>query len=179
MKRHGQRTAGFTIVELLIVIVVIAILAAITIVAYNGIQQRSQTAKIDTDLSQLKKAAMTARVVSGEKVLQATTGSWSTAGTCVALPDGTDLSVRNATTDTCWTSYINALNTISTTSGVNVRGLLDPWGRPYYIDENETEGGAICGGRDGLGVFARPHVQNGWTGYITNLKMIPYITPGC
>lgn len=34
---------GFTIVELLIVIVVIAILAAITIVAYNGIQQRSHT----------------------------------------------------------------------------------------------------------------------------------------
>ncbi len=32
---------GFTIIELLIVIVVIAILAAVTIVAYNGIQQRS------------------------------------------------------------------------------------------------------------------------------------------
>ena len=43
-----RRQNGFTIVELLIVIVVIAILAAITIVAYNGIQQRarnSQTAE--------------------------------------------------------------------------------------------------------------------------------------
>jgi prepilin-type N-terminal cleavage/methylation domain-containing protein len=35
---------GFTIVELLIVIVVIGILAAITIVAYNGIQNRGKTA---------------------------------------------------------------------------------------------------------------------------------------
>ena len=35
---------GFTIVELLIVIVVIAILAAISIVAYNGIQNRSKNA---------------------------------------------------------------------------------------------------------------------------------------
>lgn len=45
MKRRGQ-TTGFTIVELLIVIVVIGILAAITVVAYNGIQQRAKTSAI-------------------------------------------------------------------------------------------------------------------------------------
>lgn len=44
MQSRGQ--VGFTIVELLIVIVVIGILAAITVVAYNGIQQRANnTAK--------------------------------------------------------------------------------------------------------------------------------------
>jgi prepilin-type N-terminal cleavage/methylation domain-containing protein len=37
-----MKNRGFTIVELLIVIVVIAILAAITIVAYNGIQNRAK-----------------------------------------------------------------------------------------------------------------------------------------
>lgn len=50
MKRNG-----FTIVELLIVIVVIAILAAISIVAYNGIQQRAREAEASTALSQAKK----------------------------------------------------------------------------------------------------------------------------
>jgi prepilin-type N-terminal cleavage/methylation domain-containing protein len=39
-----SKARGFTIVELLIVIVVIAILAAITIVAYNGIQSRAVAA---------------------------------------------------------------------------------------------------------------------------------------
>ena len=40
-----RRRDGFTIVELMIVIVVIGILAAITIVSYNGIQQRAQNTK--------------------------------------------------------------------------------------------------------------------------------------
>lgn len=46
----AKRQTGFTIVELLIVIVVIAILAAISIVAYNGIQQRARAAQMTSDL---------------------------------------------------------------------------------------------------------------------------------
>ena len=40
-----KKQTGFTIVELLIVIVVIGILAAITIVAFNGVQQRARDAQ--------------------------------------------------------------------------------------------------------------------------------------
>jgi prepilin-type N-terminal cleavage/methylation domain-containing protein len=47
--------SGFTIVELLIVIVVIAILAAISIVAYTGIQQKTRTSAVSSALSQANK----------------------------------------------------------------------------------------------------------------------------
>ena len=47
--------SGFTIVELLIVIVVIAILAAITVVAYNGIQNRANDAALQNDLKNIAK----------------------------------------------------------------------------------------------------------------------------
>jgi len=49
------RGQGFTIVELLVVVVLIAILAAITIMAFNGIQKRAQTAAVSTGLNQASK----------------------------------------------------------------------------------------------------------------------------
>lgn len=51
-----QSKSGFTIVELLIVIVVIAVLAAITVVAYNGIQNRANNTKTSQALTAWIKA---------------------------------------------------------------------------------------------------------------------------
>lgn len=53
MSLHKQK--AFTIVELLIVIVVIGILAAITIVAYNGIQARAKNTQVQNDIRQVSK----------------------------------------------------------------------------------------------------------------------------
>lgn len=46
-------SSGFTIVELLIVVVVIAILAAIGVVAYTGIQNRAYNTTVQADLRQI------------------------------------------------------------------------------------------------------------------------------
>jgi len=58
--------AGFTIVELLIVIVVIAILAAISIVAYNGIQNRSYDTTVLQDLAAIKKKIELYKIDNGD-----------------------------------------------------------------------------------------------------------------
>ena len=49
-------SAGFTIVELLIVIVVIAIIAAISMVAYNGIQRNAYESKMKATYQQIAHA---------------------------------------------------------------------------------------------------------------------------
>lgn len=56
MIKPWVKQKGFTIVELLIVIVVIGILAAITIVAYNGVQQRARDAERRSEMASVEKA---------------------------------------------------------------------------------------------------------------------------
>jgi prepilin-type N-terminal cleavage/methylation domain-containing protein len=59
------QTGGFTIVELLVVIVVIGILAAVTIVSFTGISNKASLASLQTDLSNTSKQLKIFQTING------------------------------------------------------------------------------------------------------------------
>ncbi len=81
MIQWAQKQKGFTIVELLIVVVVIAILAAITIVAYNGIQNRAK------DSAAQSTAAQSAKKLAAYYALHADTYPTTLTDTELGLPN--------------------------------------------------------------------------------------------
>lgn len=123
----GKKT-GFTIVELLIVIVVIGILAAISTVAYGTIQERSRVSRASADLNTLAKAIQTARL-NQDKVLK-------------------DITLNACTSCDTQAVYELTLDRIGQASGTNLSGLKagNPWGSKYVIDENELENMAVNNG---------------------------------
>jgi prepilin-type N-terminal cleavage/methylation domain-containing protein len=86
MKNHLRSNPGFTIVELLIVIVVIAILATMSIVAYNGIQSRAKNTQTETAAAWYRKTLIAYALENGSYPNSNTS---SCLGESSAYPDGT------------------------------------------------------------------------------------------
>lgn len=140
--------SGFTIIELLIVVVVIAILAAIALVAFNGITKRATNTQIADTVGQYRKALALYKVDYGTLPLM---GGPTTAGFCLGKgypnydgdPEGDcindhDFDAFNFNEDnaihTALTPYISSLPTIQRegflADGHRFNGLLymyDPY----------------------------------------------------
>ena len=146
------RKDGFTIVELVVVIVVIGILATITMVAYNGATQRAQRSQALADLNQLKKGIMLAEAQSGLSLRQIAmispvvwegTSNAAYGGSSDGIdhpcpPDMTTIKMTN-TTNECVIVYMKMIDRLQQVTGNNMSALKkgDPWGRPYVIDDEE------------------------------------------
>lgn len=90
------KNRGFTIVELLIVIVVIAILAAISIVAYTGIQQRARDSSRTAAVQQIQKSLEVYRAENGVYPPGLSTGSNAPSGFSGMWGSGYSYSVDTA-----------------------------------------------------------------------------------
>ncbi len=155
---------GFTIVELLIVIVIIGVLASITVVAFNGIQDRARLTDMKTDIATLQKAIMAARESRQMSLIAMTGNNGYGAGgesaACNRLASGTNLATL-AQTDDCWVFYNRILTEVTNASGINVKGIVDPWNRPYSIVEE-------CG-PDQIWAFSNPYAS--WGGRIAGTQV--------
>ncbi len=91
---------GFTIVELLIVIVVIGILATIVIVAYNGVQNRAFDTSVKNDLeTMIKKIEMQTALSSGVYQALATTTDIKVNKSAYDIAENNLYYCRNTTTN--------------------------------------------------------------------------------
>jgi prepilin-type N-terminal cleavage/methylation domain-containing protein len=139
---------GFTIVELLIVIVVIGILAAITIVAYNGIQNRAKANSGQVLASNIAKKFEAYNSVNGaypttKTQIQGTSES-KIDGLPAATTAGTDpLVVPN--TDTLFSSTALVSGTANNGKTVRVTGSATGGSVKYFDFVNSNEGSISYG----------------------------------
>lgn len=123
-----HKSKGFTIVELLIVIVVIAILASISVVAYNGIQKRAKDSQRKSDVAEIikllsiRKVDRSTLLRSGASCNQEYDGFFTQAGISVT---GSDYGAKSAAT--CLTEQTNT----------NKR-FQDPSGKDSCVANNPT-----------------------------------------
>lgn len=75
MNTHRIGRQGFTIVEILIVVVVIAILASVSVSAYSGVQQRSRDSRRVSDMNAIVKALEMYKVQTGSYPATSTTNT--------------------------------------------------------------------------------------------------------
>jgi prepilin-type N-terminal cleavage/methylation domain-containing protein len=131
LKKLSTKRAGFTLVEIMIVVAIIALLAAIAVPGFLRARKRSQATKVLNDLRMIDSAVEQYAVETGKKT-----------GDTVAVADWTNYVKKNAilyntgqdlfgddygpqTVDTLPTVPTNALNTLSDVAGT---GFWSPYG---------------------------------------------------
>lgn len=143
MNGTKEQQHGFTIVELLIVIVVIGILAAITIVAFNGVQSRAKNTSIENTASAYRK---TLAAYVAEKGDYPVVGGSGCLGRAADYPSGCFNATASATMETQLGTILTSLPTPDTTCFAMYGGCrrgLSYYYRPSSVTPDWTVDGVV------------------------------------
>ena len=153
-----MKNRGFTIVELLIVIVVIAIIAAISIVAYSGVQTRSKTSAAKSTAAEVQKKLEIYNSIKGSypsSNLTSELGAYSESSLV-----GTDITIAGP--------YPTTITPATGTKAVKIDTCNNPSGyRLYYWDygapDQTGQNALVLQAYSGVTSTSNPACLSGWS----------------
>ncbi len=127
---------GFTLVELLVVIVIIGILGTLSVYTLSSYFDRARRAKVEAEASSLIRAIKMARTLRDGPLFYITSKGCSDCS-CRTGEEINTLADGHA----CIVNMKAAFELIATQANMDLgsEDMRDPWGSVYLIDENEGE----------------------------------------
>jgi uncharacterized protein (TIGR02145 family)/prepilin-type N-terminal cleavage/methylation domain-containing protein len=130
IKMKHNTNPAFTIVELLVVIVVIGILAAITIVSYTGISQKATVATLKSDLANAAKQIAMFQAISPSS-------EYPTANNC-SSPGPTEICIKTSGSNSLVATYGYVVNNLSNPKSYSLAIANGPTTYKLNSDSNST-----------------------------------------